>query len=141
MKTFTSEVYKNSKGFVSFKKEDDFYEIPTPMEYLMECEPEKLERWSHLPGKKYRHKLWRFGKTETFIKWSELHKKIVTWKLYGTVKAEYDGRLCESSVKVAILQALKNGEREFKVYPKSNANKPAHLWLVYVKDFQFKEAV
>ena len=120
---------------------EDYFKLPSPMECLAAVDPEKLERWRTLPGKKFRHKLWRFGKSETFAQWSELHKKLVKCEFFGTATAEYDGRLRESSVKCAILKALENGKREFEVYPLSNKDKPAHLQMVYVKDFQFTEAV
>ena len=139
MKNLQFNVFKNTNGIISSQKHEDYYELPSPMKYLATHEPNKLEQWSKLPGKKYRHKLWRFGKTETFKNWAEQNKRLITSKLFGTVKTEFDGRLCESSVKIAIIQALNQGKREFEVFPKSNKNKPAHLQMVYVKDFQFTE--
>lgn len=139
MKTLTFEVFKSNEGQFSVAKHEDSFALPTPMQYLMANDPKRLEDLRKLPGKKFRHKLWRLGKSETFAKWADANKKAVTWEKAGVAEIEYDGRLVEGSVKCAIIRALQDGEREVRVFPRSNANKPAHLHMVYVKEFTFTE--
>ena len=83
-------------------------------------------------------KLYRLRNTPTFIKWSEENKVVVTSELLATCEADVDGRLNESDVRVAMMNAFQNKEQFAKVYPRSNKNKPPHEWLVYTFLFSVK---
>lgn len=86
-------------------------------------------------SKQNKQRLYRAGQSEGYRVYCEANKTVYNSHLYGKVTAQYDGRLREGSVIVAILHALKDGSTTMRVEPASNATKPAHLQMVYIKEF------
>lgn len=133
------KIYKDNFGGLHYSPQNYEYFSQDWERYLSESgQMERLERLKSMRSKDRSPKLYRLRKTPSFIKWSEEHKVIVTSELFATCVADVDGRLNESDVRVAMMNAFQNKEQFAKVYPRSNKNKPPHEWLVYKFLFSVK---
>lgn len=135
MTTIEFEVYKSEDGSFSRKSETRTAN-PSTRHYLMSTmSDEEKQAFLSRSSKQNKQRLYRAGKSEGYRQYCEENKTVYNSFLYGKVTAEYDGRLREGSVIVAILHALKDNSQTMRVEPASNANKPAHLQMVYIKEF------
>lgn len=126
------KIYKDNLGGLHYSPQNYEYLSQDWEKYLMDTEQnERLERLKNMRSKDRTPKIYRLRKTPTFLKWSEENKVSVTSELFAICEADVDGRLNESDVRVAIMNAFQNKEQFAKVYPRCNKNKPPHLWLVY----------
>lgn len=132
------DVYRDSRGVLSLEKKEYSYENQDWELFLKETgQNDRCERLLSMSSRKRSPKVWKLRKSDSFKEWSKNNIVQVSSSLYGVVSCEYDGRLREYAIKYAVLDALKFGEKEARVYPESNKNKPAHLHMVYVFTFDF----
>lgn len=132
-------IYKDNLGGLHYTPQNYEYNSQDWERYLSESgQMERLERLKSMRSKVRTPKVYRLRNTPTFIEWSERNKVVVTSELFATCEADVDGRLNESDVRVAMMNAFQNKEQFAKVYPRSNKNKPPHEWLVYEFLFSVK---
>lgn len=137
--TVELNIHKDIFGRLHYTPQNYEYFSQDWERYLIDTgQDERLERLKSMRSKDRSPKLYRLRKTPTFIKWSEENKVVVTSSLFATCVADVDGRLNESDVRVAMMNAFQNKEKFAKVYPRSNKNKPPHEWLVYEFSFSVK---
>lgn len=140
MKTTEFNIYKGSDGILRLEDYTSTFPNWDWEQFLKDThQEERLERLCSMSSRKRSPRLWKIRKSPAFIEWQKGKDITVTSHLYGVATANYDGRISESRLKYAILEAVRNGSNEARYYPTSNATKPAHERLVYVCRFSFKK--
>ena len=138
--TTTFNIYKSTDGKLRLENYTATYPCYDWARFLKDTHQlERLERLNALSSRKRSPIINRIRKSLPFKQWQQGKTITVTSELYGVVTANYDGRLPEGSIKYAIMDAISNGETEARYYPRSNDNKPAHMRMVYVFQFQLKK--
>ena len=140
MATTTFNIYKSTDGMLRLDNYTATYPNQDWEQFLKETgQTDRLERLNAMRSRDRSPRVCRLRKSEPFKQWQQGKTITVTSELYGVVTANYDGRLPEGSIKYAIMDAISNGETEARYYPRSNDNKPAHMRMVYVFQFQLKK--
>ncbi len=134
MKTLSVNIYKTSEGNFSLNNETRTTCKKSVLDYLHEIDPSTIGKSS----KSLKNRRYRAGQSQGYREYIQKHTYKVESELAGVATIEYDGRLKESSVRVAIVRALNADDNTAYVHPESNKRKPAHKHLVYCKGFDFK---
>lgn len=134
MKTLKVNIYKTSEGNFSLNNETRTACKKSVLDYLHEIDPSTIGKSS----KSLKNRRYRAGQSQGYREFIKKHTYTVESEFAGVATIEYDGRLKESSMKIAIVRALNYGQTTAYVHPESNKRKPAHEQLVYCKEFNFK---
>ena len=137
MKTLNVNIYKTSEGNFSLTNETRNTCKKSVLDYLHEIDPSTIGKSS----KSLKNRRYRAGQSKGYAEYIKKHTYQVSSELAGVATIEYDGRLKESAVKLAIIRALNADDNTAYVHPESNKRKPAHEHLVYCKDFNFKPII
>lgn len=134
------KIYKSTDGQLRLDNYTATYPNNDWEQFLSETgQTNKAEKLLSMSSRERSPRIYRLRKSEAYKQWQKGKFFTITSEVYGVATANYDGRIPEASIKHAILEAVKYGEKEARYYPKSNKNKPVHERKVYVFSFQFEK--
>lgn len=137
MKKYSFVLYRDCFGNISVD--------PTPVkktlsirDYLAKTNPEKLAEVCGKGARKRRTYFYRVGKSAGYAEALASAPTVAPEKI-GTFVCNVDGRFKEWQVRIALVEAVKNGLREAAIEPRSEDAKVQHLKRVYVFKFSKEE--